>query len=130
MSERIYTPKEVANKFNSIVRPLLVSIANICIIVSLFALLWYTSGTVMLILLVILLPVLVLINSFKRKLRAWGKQNRQSKGQLIKTINHSLGGIKETKVIGCENYFFVVIALFVFAMLRNLLKSVNVMKWA
>ena len=96
---------EVANKFNFIVQPLFVSIANICIAVSLFALLCYTSSTVMLILLAILLPVLVVINSFKHNLRAWGKQNRQSKGQMIKTINHSLGGIKETKVIGCENYF-------------------------
>ncbi|MDJ0596105.1 MAG: ABC transporter ATP-binding protein [Pleurocapsa sp. MO_226.B13] len=96
---------EVANKFNFIVQPLFVSIANVCITISLFALLLYTSGIVMFILLVILLPVIVLINSFKRKLRSWGKQNRQSKGQLIKTINHSFGGIKETKVIGCENYF-------------------------
>ena len=96
---------EVANKFNYIVQPLFVSIANICIAVSLFALLWYSSSIVMLILLVILLPVIALINSFRQKLRFWGKQNRQSKAELIKTINHSLGGIKETKVIGCENYF-------------------------
>ena len=96
---------EVANKFNFIVQPLFVSIANICIAVSLFVLLCYVSSTVMVILLAILLPVILVINSFKHKLRAWGKQNRQSKGQIIKTINHSLGGIKETKVIGCENYF-------------------------
>ena len=96
---------EIANKFNFIVQPLFVSIANVFISVSLFALLWYTSSTVMLILLFILLPVLIFINSFKQQVRAWGKQNRQSKGELLKTINHSLGGIKETKVIGCEDYF-------------------------
>ena len=96
---------EIANKFNFIVQPLFVAIANIFISASLFVLLWYTSSTVMLILLAILLPVVIVINSFKQKVRAWGKQNRQSKGQLLKTINHSLGGIKETKVIGCENYF-------------------------
>lgn len=96
---------EIANKFNFIVQPLFVAIANIFISVSLFVLLWYTSSIVMLILLLILLPVLVFINSYKKKIRAWGKQNRQSKGQLLKTINHGLGGIKETKVIGCENYF-------------------------
>ncbi len=96
---------EVANRFVFIVQPLFVSIANILIVVALFALLWYTSSTVMLILLAILLPVIVVINSFKHKVRAWGKQNRKSKGQLLKAINHSLGGIKETKVIGCEKYF-------------------------
>ncbi|MEM7590562.1 MAG: ABC transporter ATP-binding protein [Cyanobacteria bacterium P01_A01_bin.83] len=96
---------EIANKFTVIVQPLFVSVSNICISVSLFALLWYTNSTVMLILLVILLPVIVLINSFKQRVRTWGQRNRKSKGQLIQTINHSLGGIKETRVIGCENYF-------------------------
>ncbi|MEM7756852.1 MAG: ABC transporter ATP-binding protein [Cyanobacteria bacterium P01_A01_bin.40] len=96
---------EVANKFTFIVQPLFVCIANICISISLFVLLWYTSSTVMLILLAILLPVILVINSFKQQVRAWGQQNRQSKRQLMQTINHSLGGIKETKVIGCENYF-------------------------
>ena len=96
---------ELANKFNFIVQPLFVSIANVFIAISLFALLWYTSSDVMIILLVILFPVLIIINSFKQKVKAWGKQTRSSKGQLIKTINHSLGGIKETKVIGCETYF-------------------------
>lgn len=96
---------EVTNKFHFIIQPLFVSIANICIVISLFFLLWYTSGSVMLILLVILLPVVFLINSFRHKLRSWGQRNRQSKAQLIKTIGHSLGGIKETKVIGCESYF-------------------------
>ncbi|MGB5635185.1 MAG: ABC transporter ATP-binding protein [Waterburya sp.] len=96
---------EVANKFTLIIQPLFVSVASIFMAVSLLMLLWYTSSAVMLILLAILLPVILLINSFKQKVRAWGKQTRQSKGQLLKAINHSLGAIKETKVIGCENYF-------------------------
>lgn len=96
---------EVASKFTFVIQPLFVSIANILIAISLFALLWYTSNTVMVILLTILLPILVLMNSFKHKLREWGKQTRESKGQLIKIIGHSLGGIKETKIIGCEEYF-------------------------
>ena len=96
---------EIANKFTFIVQPLFVTGANICIAVSLFALLWYTSSRVMIILLAILLPVILIINSFKQRLQAWGQQNRLSKGRLIQTINHSLGSIKETKVIGCENYF-------------------------
>ncbi len=96
---------EVANKFTPIAQHLFIAVANICIAVSLFILLWYTSSAIMLILLVILLPVILLINSFKQKVRAWGKQARKGKGELLKAINHSLGGIKETKVIGCENYF-------------------------
>ncbi len=103
---------EVANKFTFIVQPLFVCIANIFITVSLFLLLWYTNSTVLLIVLVILLPVILLINSFKQRVRAWGEQNRQSKGELLKAINHSLGGIKETKVIGCENYFVNQVAFY------------------
>lgn len=96
---------EVANKFMLIVQPLFIATANICIAISLFMLLWCTSSEVMLILLVILLPVILLINSFKQKVKTWGKQTRKSKGELLQAINHSLGGIKETKVIGCEPYF-------------------------
>ena len=112
---------EVANKFNFVIQPLFVAIANIFIAVSLFVLLWYISSTVMLILLVILLPIILFINSFKQKLRNWGQQNRQSKGKLIKSINHSLGGIKETKVIGCEKYFKDEINLYT----KDLEKSLN-----
>lgn len=96
---------EVAYKFNYIVQNLFVSVANIFIAFFLSLFLWHISSTVMLIMLIILLPILVLINSFKQKIRFWGEKNRKGKLQLIKTINHSLGGIKETKVIGCENYF-------------------------
>ena len=96
---------DVANSFNFIVQPLFVVASNLLVAISLFLLLWYTNSTVMLILLVVLLPIIFLIYSFKQKIREWGAQTRQSKGELIKTINHSLGGIKETKVIGCEQYF-------------------------
>lgn len=96
---------EIANKFNFIVQPLFVTTANICVAVSLLTLLWFTSSMVMVTLLVMILPVMLFFNYFKRKVRAWGEQNRSSKGNILKTINHSLGGIKETKVIGCEDYF-------------------------
>ncbi|MEO1670284.1 MAG: ABC transporter ATP-binding protein [Cyanobacteria bacterium J06631_2] len=96
---------EVASKFNFIVQAAMSSVANILIVISLFALLCYTSGLTMIVLLVVLLPALWLINSFKQKLKDWGKRSRQSRGQMIKVINHAVGGIKETKVIGCESYF-------------------------
>lgn len=102
---------EVANKFSFIVQPLFVTTANICVAVSLLTLLWFTSSMVMIVLLVMLLPVVLFINFFKQKVRVWGEQNRFSKGKILKTINHSLGGIKETKVIGCEDYFKKELAL-------------------
>ena len=96
---------EASNKFNFIIQSALASVANILIVISLFALLCYTSGLTMIVLLVVLLPALWLINSFKQKLKDWGRRSRDSRGNLIRIINHALGGIKETKVIGCEDYF-------------------------
>ncbi|MEL6931202.1 MAG: ABC transporter ATP-binding protein [Cyanobacteria bacterium J06600_6] len=96
---------EVSNKFNFIIQSGLSSVANILIVISLFALLCYTSGLTMVVLLVVLFPALWLINSFKQKLKDWGRRSRDSRANLIKIINHALGGIKETKLIGCEDYF-------------------------
>lgn len=59
----------------------------------------------MAILLVTLVPVFLFFNSFKEKIKTWGKQVRISKESIIKIINHAFGGIKETKVIGCEEFF-------------------------
>ena len=96
---------EVSSKFNFILQSALSSVANVLLVISLFALLCYTSGMTMIVLLIVLLPALWLINSFKQKLKDWGSQARDSRANLIKIINHALGGIKETKVIGCEDYF-------------------------
>ena len=96
---------EVANRFNFIVQPFFVSIANVFISASLLVLLWYTSSKVMIILLITLLPILLMVNSFKQKVKKWGEKFRQGKAELIKIINYSFGGIKEVKVIGCESYF-------------------------
>ncbi|MEL6581461.1 MAG: ABC transporter ATP-binding protein, partial [Cyanobacteria bacterium J06621_12] len=96
---------EVANRFTVIIQPLFVAISNIFVATALFLLLWYTNSSIMLVLLAVLLPMVLLIHSLRQRIRAWGEEARRSKGQLIKTINHSFGGIKETKVIGCETYF-------------------------
>ena len=97
---------EVANTFsNTVFIPLLTTLANIFLFLTLFILLCFTSLPVMLGLLVILLPVLFLFNSFAPKLRQWGKQMRDSKSEIIQTVNHAFGSVKETKIIGCEQYF-------------------------
>ena len=97
---------EVANTFsNTIFMPLLTTLANIFLFFALFILLCFTSLPVMLGLLAILLPILFLFNSFAPKVRQWGKQMRDSKADIIQTVNHAFGSVKETKIIGCEQYF-------------------------
>lgn len=56
------------------------------------------------ILLILLIPVF-LYYQFKNKLIIWGKEASQAQMGMIQTINHSLGGLKETRIIGCESYF-------------------------
>lgn len=97
---------EIANAFsNTIFMPLLTTLANVFLFIALFSLLCFTSLPIMIGLLVTLLPVLVFFNSFAAKVRAWGKQMRESKANIIQTVNHAFGSVKETKVIGCEKYF-------------------------
>ena len=97
---------EVANTFsNTIFMPLLITLANFFLFISLFFLLCFTSLPIMLGLLATLFPVLLFFNSFAPKIREWGKQMRDSKADIIQTVNHAFGSVKETKVIGCEKYF-------------------------
>ena len=96
---------EVETIFHFILQAAMSFVANSMIVIGLFSLLFYTSGLTMMVLLVVLLPVLWLISSFKQKIRDWGKRVRESRAESIKIINHALGSIKETKVIGCESYF-------------------------
>lgn len=97
---------EVANTFsNTIFMPLLTTLANFFLFISLFFLLCLTSLPIMLGLLATLLPVLFFFNSFAPKIREWGKRMRDSKEEIVQTVNHAFGSVKETKIIGCERYF-------------------------
>lgn len=105
-SSIIDTIIEISNTFtNTILTPLLATIANIFVSVALFLLLCVTSLSTMAILLAVLLPVFIFFNSFKVRINRWGKDLRNSKESIIRIINHAFGGIKETKIIGCEEYF-------------------------
>lgn len=97
---------EIANKFTlTILTPLLTTVSNIFVACALFLLLYRTSSVTMLVLLVVLLPIFIFFNSFRARIQEWGKNVRKSKEDIIRILNHAFGGIKETKVIGCERYF-------------------------
>ena len=84
---------------------LLTSTANIFIIISLFLLLCITNSFAIVSLLAIALPLFFLFNYFKDNISNWGKEGSQSIEEMIRIVNHGLGGIKETRIIGCEPYF-------------------------
>ncbi|PZV14672.1 MAG: ABC transporter ATP-binding protein [Leptolyngbya sp.] len=88
-----------------LVMSLLTSISNIVIVLALMILLVKTNAMA-LILIAVLLPVVFgLLQITKNRLAKWSKAGWDASGEMIRVLNHGLGGLKETRVIGCESYF-------------------------
>ncbi|MEO1589838.1 MAG: ABC transporter ATP-binding protein [Cyanobacteria bacterium J06632_22] len=85
--------------------PLLEVVANIVIVVVLLTLLAFTDLSLLVVALAILLPVSIIFARISRRVRNWGAIKSDTQGDMVRAINHGLGGLKETKVIGCEDYF-------------------------
>lgn len=88
-----------------VVMPLLTAISNTAIIIAL-TLLLIKASPLALILIALLLPVVIgLIKSLRSRLALWAKEGWAASAEMIRILNHGLGGLKETRVIGCESYF-------------------------
>ncbi|NEP17547.1 MAG: ABC transporter ATP-binding protein [Leptolyngbya sp. SIO4C1] len=85
--------------------PLLEMTSNFIVIGVLLWLLYQTSPLLLGLALGILLPFFVVFAQLSRRARHWGRMRSETQQKIIRAINHGLGGLKETKVIGCETYF-------------------------
>lgn len=85
--------------------PMLEVVANGIVMLILLGLLAQTDSSLLIIALAILLPIFLLFAYMSRKIRVWGQIKSDTQEDMICAINHGLGGLKETKVIGCESYF-------------------------
>jgi ABC-type multidrug transport system fused ATPase/permease subunit len=95
-----------ADRFaNGLMMPLLTSISNAVVTFALTALLIFTSPVATLTITGILLTAFIFYRQFKYKFALWGKELSESRAEMIRTINHGLGGLKETQVLGCGGYF-------------------------
>ncbi|KAI9133914.1 ABC transporter ATP-binding protein [Acaryochloris sp. CCMEE 5410] len=90
---------------NGILLELLNSFVSLTIITFLSILLIYTSPIATIVIGLILFVVFAIILRLKNTLSRWGKTIAQSQAEMIRVVNHSLGSVKETKVIGCESFF-------------------------
>jgi ABC-type multidrug transport system fused ATPase/permease subunit len=90
---------------NYIMLPILNGTAYGVVILFISLLLIYTSAIASLFILGILLIPIFIYKNARKNLGNWGKELSKAQAATIKTINHGLGGLKETKVIGCEPYF-------------------------
>lgn len=88
-----------------VVMPLLTAISNSVITLALFLLLVRANVTA-LALIILLLPVVIgLMKLLRSRLSLWNKEGWDASAKMIRILNHGLGGLKETRVIGCESYF-------------------------
>ena len=85
--------------------PLLEIVSNIIVLMLLIGLLALTDLSLVVMVLAILLPIFLLFAKLSRRIRRWGRIKSEAQADMIRSINHGLGGLKETRVLGCEDYF-------------------------
>ncbi|MGL5873062.1 MAG: ABC transporter ATP-binding protein [Xenococcaceae cyanobacterium] len=120
---------ETTNFLFYCILPLLDAIANSFVILILLFLLAQTNLLLLAMILGVLLPTFILFNSLGSKFKRWGQLRSDSYQEIIRIINHGLGGLKETKIIGCESYFSQQIDTYSrqYARAATLAESLNVM---
>jgi ABC-type multidrug transport system fused ATPase/permease subunit len=90
---------------NGCLLALLLFTTNGIIVGVLMGLMAYSNSLLLVMILVILVPIFLLFNKLGHKFKRWGKIQSETQREMIRTVNHGLGGLKETRVIGCESYF-------------------------
>ncbi|MEO0535481.1 MAG: ABC transporter ATP-binding protein [Cyanobacteria bacterium P01_A01_bin.123] len=53
----------------------------------------------------ILAPVFLVFHLLSKYIKRWGQLASLLRAQTVKTVGQGLGGLKETRIIGCEDYF-------------------------
>ena len=96
---------ETNQLYQACLLPLLNTISNIVIASFLLVLLAITDIRLLGIILLVFLPIFMLFHLLRNKFKRWGRIVSQSQQGMIRTISHALGGLKETRTIGCEPYF-------------------------
>jgi ATP-binding cassette, subfamily B, bacterial PglK len=96
---------ESANFTAAIAIPLLNSIANAFVLVVLLLLMVRTDLLATVSIMGLLVITILPFHYFRHKVSRWGMESQESNMETIRVINHAIGGLKVTKLIGCESYF-------------------------
>jgi len=96
---------ESATFIYSVAIPLLNSIANFFVLLVLTLLLARTDLLATVAVLGLLLVAIIPFHYYRHVVARWGKEGLEANTEMLRITNHALGGLKETKVIGCENFF-------------------------
>lgn len=102
----IETIGEESAKFTySIAIPLLNSIANAFVLVVVLLLMMKTDLLATVSILGLLLVTSLPFHYFRHHVTRWGQESLEATTETIRVVNHAIGGLKVTKLIGCESYF-------------------------
>ncbi|WP_040696448.1 ABC transporter ATP-binding protein [Nodosilinea nodulosa] len=85
--------------------PMVESVSHIIVVLTLLVLMAKTNILLLLVSLGALLPAFFVFSFLLKRLKRWGHLSTLAREETIKAVNHGLGGIKETRVFGCEEYF-------------------------
>lgn len=85
--------------------PMVESVSHVIVVVTLLLLMAKSNPFLLAISLASLLPAFLVFSQLLKRLKEWGRLSTLSREETIKAVNHGLGGIKETRVFGCEDYF-------------------------
>jgi len=90
---------------NGSLLPILLAVSNGVLIFLLTSLLALTNFIATVAIAGLILVVFGFYSRFRKQIAQWGKENSEASGEVIRVVNHSLGGLKETHIFGCESYF-------------------------
>lgn len=96
---------ETTNFAQEYMMSLLTGVVNFLTIVFLLGLLAKTNLILLAAISAVILLVLAAFSRLSARFKLWGRARTQADGDMIRAVNHSLGGLKETRIIGCEPYF-------------------------
>lgn len=80
-------------------------ISHSVVVLVLVMLMTITSKILFLLSLLVIGPTVLVFVVLSKRIKRWGKIASISRKNTVKTIAQGLGGLKETRVIGCENHF-------------------------
>ena len=96
---------ETQNFTNNITIPFFNLVASGIVVIVLLLLLATTSPLATVTIFGILMFAFLPIYYYRHQILHWGKEVVESNTEMIRIINHAVGGFKETKLIGCEDFF-------------------------
>lgn len=85
--------------------PMVESVSHIIVVLTLLVLMARTNILLLFVSLASLLPAFFVFSFLLKRVKEWGRLSTLAREETIKAVNHGLGGIKETRVFGCEEYF-------------------------